>query len=323
MFKKYTYHEIDNVVFELLNQKAVIIPTDTVIGIISKDQNLIYEIKNRPKSKKIITFLADHSQLEDLNESQRQFINEFWPGPVTIIKKAHSYRIPNDKYLLYILSKVGPLYSSSANISDHQPINSATEANIEFNEDKFFNKLVIVDGNSISDTPSTIVDLDKWEILRVGQKFNEIKQFISDLNKQKRTIYLLLDNELFSWSKTIKKSLSFSINCQTLNNKNFHHIVTNNSFLSTNSDLLIITKTPMVWDELANKTPGLRSGVVYNNDVAELIKKHDDVQVAIFDASMFDMKAIIEQINFYLNASFEGGRHQARVQTIINYEREN
>jgi len=77
MFKKYTYHEIDNVVFELLNQKAVIIPTDTVIGIISKNQNLIYEIKNRPKSKKIITFLADHSQLKDLDESQKQFINEF------------------------------------------------------------------------------------------------------------------------------------------------------------------------------------------------------------------------------------------------------
>ena len=323
MFKKYTYHEIDNVVFELLNQKAVIIPTDTVIGIISKNQNLIYEIKNRPKSKKIITFLADHSQLKDLDESQKQFINEFWPGPVTIIKKGYSYRIPNDKYLLYILSKVGPLYSSSANISDHQPISSTIEADIEFNEDKFFNKLVVVEGHSNSDVPSTIVNLDKWEILRAGQKFNEIKQFISDLNKQKRTIYLLIEHELFSWSKTIKKSLSFSINYQTLINKNFHQIVTNNSFLSTNSDLLIITKTPMVWDELANKTSGLRSGVVYNNDVAELIKKHDDAQVAIFDASMFDMQTIIKQINLYLNTSFEGGRHQARVQTIIDYEHEN
>lgn len=323
MFKKYTYHEIDNVVFELLNQKAVIIPTDTVIGIISKNQNLIYEIKNRPKSKKIITFLADHSQLKDLDESQKQFINEFWPGPVTIIKKGHSYRIPNDKYLLYILSKVGPLYSSSANISDHQPISSTIEADIEFNEDKFFNKLVVVEGHSNSDVPSTIVNLDKWEILRAGQKFNEIKQFISDLNKQKRTIYLLIEHELFSWSKTIKKSLSFSINYQTLINKNFHQIVTSNSFLSTNSDLLIITKTPMVWDELANKTSGLRSGVVYNNDVAELIKKHDDAQVAIFDASMFDMQTIIKQINLYLNTSFEGGRHQARVQTIIDYEHEN
>jgi len=38
---------------------------------------------------------------------------------------------------------------------------------------------------------------------------------------------------------------------------------------------------------------------------------------------MFDMQTIIKQINLYLNTSFEGGRHQARVQTIIDYEHEN
>lgn len=77
MFKKYSYQEIDNVAFELMNQKAVIIPTDTVIGIISKDVDLIYEIKNRSRNKKIIVFLPDANALTNLTSYQKKFINEF------------------------------------------------------------------------------------------------------------------------------------------------------------------------------------------------------------------------------------------------------
>lgn len=323
MFKKYDYKEISNLVFELLNQKAVVIPTDTVIGLISKDINLIYEIKNRPKSKKIITFIHDYNQLGNLDQYQQKFVEKFWPGPVTVVKNGNSYRIPNDKYLLYLLSKVGTLYSSSANVSNHPPITNTLDTNIEFDEKKFFNKLVLVEGQTTSSMPSTVVDIDKWKILRMGQMLSEVQEFISYINQDQKSLYLLIDNELYSWAKTIKKSLNVNITIQRLNSKNFHHVLKDERFITNSADLLIVTKTPAIWDELANKTKGIRSGVIYNDEIAELSKKHDYVQIAIFDADMFDLDNIIHQIKIYLNTSFEGGRHQERIQTIIDYEQKN
>ena len=55
----YSTTDINEIAFELKSNKAVILPTDTVWGIISLDEKNIYRIKQRSLSKKIITFVHD------------------------------------------------------------------------------------------------------------------------------------------------------------------------------------------------------------------------------------------------------------------------
>lgn len=323
MFKQYQYSDIDNVAFELLNEKAVIIPTDTIIGIMSKNVNLIYEIKERSRSKQIIVFLPDHSYLTDLDSHQKEFINKFWPGPITIIKNGISYRIPNDKYILYLLNKVGPLYCSSANKSGDSPITQTYEANSSFDSTRFFHQVVIVAGKQLSNVPSTIVDIDKWIILREGAMFNDVQSFIMEKEKQTRHIYILLDKVIFDRTKTIKKELNYTAQFLKLTNANLHKILNNPNFIKDNSDLLIVTDNPSDYDYAANKIKSIRSGIVFNTEVSSLLKRHDNTNVAIFDLNTFNLDEIIVQMNSYLSASFEGGRHEERVQTIIDYEENN
>lgn len=323
MFKQYQYSDIEHIAFELLNGKAVIIPTDTIIGIMCKNVNLIYEIKDRARTKQVIIFLPDHSFITNLDLIQKKFINKFWPGPITIIKDGISYRIPNDKYILYLLNKVGPLYCSSANKSGSLPIKQTYEANSIFDVKKFFYQLVIVEGSQKSNVPSTIVDIDKWTIIREGEMIEQVKNFIEEEEKKSRNIYILLDKNLFEKNKIIKRELKYRVQFFKLSNVNLHKILNNSNFIQGNSDLLIITNNPSNYDYIANKIKFIRSGIVYSNEVAPLLKQHDNTNVAIFDINTFSLEEIIIQINLYLSTSFEGGRHKERVQTIIDYEKKN
>lgn len=76
-FKTYKYSDINSIIFELMNNKAVIIPTDTIIGILAKDKNIIYKIKQRSTNKKIIRFISDKSEIPNLNKDQINFLNKF------------------------------------------------------------------------------------------------------------------------------------------------------------------------------------------------------------------------------------------------------
>ncbi len=319
-FKTYKYSDINSIIFELMNNKAVIIPTDTIIGILAKDKNIIYKIKQRSTNKKIIRFISDKSEIPNLNKDQINFLNEFWPGSLTIVKSNISYRIPNDKNLLYILNKFDYLYCSSANISNQECITNTLDANKIFDVSKYFYNLVIVDEPGIGTEPSTIVNIDKWQILRRGANVEAIEEWINELNLfQTRKIYVLVEpKEYYFYNSKLAKNKK--INFLKLNEKNFNSIIQN---ISNNDEILIISHEPNIWDYLANKTPFIRSGIVYSEELASLIKLHDDVHVANFDLNLFTNEQILNQIQTYLETKFEGGRHLKRVNSIVEYEESN
>lgn len=177
MFKIYSKLEIDSVVFELKNEKAVILPTDTLIGIACLKENLIYKIKSRSRNKKIISLVSNVNNLGQLNERQEAFLNKFWPGGVSIVHNNISYRMPNDEWLLLLLSKTGPLFCSSANISNEEVIKDCADANNVF-DSKWEHDLVLVEGKQNQNLPSTIIDIDNWKILRKGALYEEIKEYL-------------------------------------------------------------------------------------------------------------------------------------------------
>lgn len=170
--------EIESVSFELKNNKVAIINTDTVPGLISLNKKMIYKVKRRPLNKKLITFISDVNQIENCTDIIKNIANNFWPGNLTLIFNGISYRMPKNNFILNLINEVGPLYSSSANISGKEPIKSQKEAFDYFK--KYKNDIIFIEGNySLHKQPSTIFDIDKCKILREGEiKYESIKQFI-------------------------------------------------------------------------------------------------------------------------------------------------
>ncbi|MFI3278924.1 MAG: ribose 5-phosphate isomerase B [Rikenellaceae bacterium] len=65
-----------------------------------------------------------------------------------------------------------------------------------------------------------------------------------------------------------------------------------------------------------NKHQKVRAGLVWCEDVARLIRQHNDANVIVLPARFIDYDQAVEFVNVWLTTPFEGGRHQARVDKI-------
>ena len=71
----------------------------------------------------------------------------------------------------------------------------------------------------------------------------------------------------------------------------------------------------------ANKIKGVRCGIAYNDEVARLMRQHNDANVISFGAKFMDTEDVLRRIYIFLNTEFEGGRHQTRVDMINDLEK--
>ena len=102
------FHTDDNEIAEageiLRNGGLVAFPTETVYGLgasafDSDAAKKIYDAKGRPSDNPLIVHICDKGQIKDIAEeipeSAKKVIDNFMPGPVTIILKKKSV-VPND-----------------------------------------------------------------------------------------------------------------------------------------------------------------------------------------------------------------------------------
>ncbi len=66
----------------------------------------------------------------------------------------------------------------------------------------------------------------------------------------------------------------------------------------------------------ANKVKGIRCGLAYNDDVARLIRQHNNANMIGFGASFMKLEDVLRRIDIFLATPFEGGRHERRVNKI-------
>jgi L-threonylcarbamoyladenylate synthase len=174
----------------------VIYPTETVYGIganifsgIALEK--IFAIKKREKDKPVSVAVSDIKMMEDLvyiGEKERLFVEEFLPGPVTVVLKKKEkipdlltsgskllgIRFPAHESTIKLIQLAGvPITSTSANISGEAPPASVDE--IKINAD------YIIDGGVCKGEPSTVVDLVNLKIIRKGAKYGEVKAALKDI----------------------------------------------------------------------------------------------------------------------------------------------
>lgn len=66
----------------------------------------------------------------------------------------------------------------------------------------------------------------------------------------------------------------------------------------------------------ANRHKGIRAALLYNNFVAEMAKKHNNANIIVFGGRTMAFEDVVSYIETFLNTSFEGGRHQIRIDKL-------
>lgn len=66
----------------------------------------------------------------------------------------------------------------------------------------------------------------------------------------------------------------------------------------------------------ANKHKGIRSALCWEPEIATLARQHNNANMIAVPARFVSKAKAVEIVEAFLNASFEGGRHQKRVEKI-------
>lgn len=66
----------------------------------------------------------------------------------------------------------------------------------------------------------------------------------------------------------------------------------------------------------ANKHQGIRSALCWNKEIASLARQHNNANIVALPARFISEKEAYEIIDTFLETSFEGGRHQNRIDKI-------
>ena len=66
----------------------------------------------------------------------------------------------------------------------------------------------------------------------------------------------------------------------------------------------------------ANKHQGVRAGLCWDNEVAKLVRKHNDANIICMPARFIALPYAIQMVETFIETDFEGGRHGTRVGKI-------
>lgn len=66
----------------------------------------------------------------------------------------------------------------------------------------------------------------------------------------------------------------------------------------------------------ANKHQGVRAAICWNKEIAALSRQHNNANIISIPSRFLEKKEIEEIITAFLEAEFEGGRHEIRVKKI-------
>lgn len=72
---------------------------------------------------------------------------------------------------------------------------------------------------------------------------------------------------------------------------------------------------------VANKFPGVRAANCFDEVMAEMCRRHNNVNVLCLPGDLIGKRPIDELIRIWIRTDFEAGRHQRRIEKIRSFER--
>lgn len=83
---------------------------------------------------------------------------------------------------------------------------------------------------------------------------------------------------------------------------------------------ILICSTGIGISIAANKVPGIRCAHCHDVESARLTRNHNNANILAFGAKIISKELMIEIVDTFLSSSFDGGRHQRRVDKITQIE---
>jgi len=158
--------------------QLVVYPTDTLYALGADIYNeeavkQLFEVKQRPSTEPLPVAIASIDDLEKIavvSPVITRVMQRFLPGPLTVVvpkkpgvlenisggQNTIAVRIPKSQVALELLSQVGPLTVTSANIHDQPPFPDIPSIKQQLASERI---TVFLDVGKLSGKPSTIVDL--------------------------------------------------------------------------------------------------------------------------------------------------------------------
>ncbi len=339
------WNEKEAVAKALQAGEVVLFPTETVYGIAClASSEAAYEklrdAKGRPEAKPFTLMCADIGSVVErcqINIGTAEVMQKFMPGEITLLLKGRpgiphcmdlgtgvvGVRIPNAKDVLELIEMVGePLLVSSANMSGSKPAQNAKEAIDIFDSRVAY----IVKGECVSHTPSTIVDLtgDAPKLIRQGNI--EFENIEGVYQKVAKPIALGSDHGGYLYKEEIKKHLIdmgydvLDFGCHSTSSVDYPQFgkAVAEAVVQGKAELGVVVCTSGEGISMAaNKVPGARCGIGYDDAVTAKTREHNNANVIAFGQKYMKLEDVLRRVDIFLSVPFSvEAKHHRRVDQL-------
>lgn len=83
---------------------------------------------------------------------------------------------------------------------------------------------------------------------------------------------------------------------------------------------ILICGTGIGMSIVANKFPGVRAALIWDEFTARMSKEHNNANILVMGGRMLTEAQASHMVGVWLDANFEGGRHQKRLDKIAQIE---
>ncbi|WP_458185941.1 L-threonylcarbamoyladenylate synthase [Haladaptatus sp. NG-WS-4] len=191
--------DLERAVAAIRSGELVVYPTETVYGLgadaLDPDAVVrVFDAKRRAREKPVSLAVPDVEIARSYvrpTEREREFMQEFLPGPVTVLCEKRDavpdvltagrtrvgIRIPDHPLALELLRRVAPtpVTSTSANVSGKPSVRRADDVDSAIRDAA----AVVLDGGETGGTASSVVNVERGEILRRGANADEIETWLA------------------------------------------------------------------------------------------------------------------------------------------------
>ncbi len=329
----------------LLRGKVVAFPTETVygLGVIASSKEAyeaLRESKNRPAEKPISLMCSNITQAVmhcEVDVGTIALLQGLLPGEVTLLLRSRANapyqidlgtgvtgnRIPDSQDVRDLIDAVGePLLVTSANLSgepvckDFEEVKKVFSGRID----------VIVEGECRSQTPSTIIDCTKEELVLIRQgsvPFEEAKRMHVS---SKIKVALGSDHGGFSYKEAIKKHLlergfeveDFGTDSTSSCDYPIYGKAAAEAVASKKADLGVLVCTSGEGISIAaNKVPGVRCGIGYDDVATGKTREHNNANMIAFGQAYMKLEDVLRRVDIFLSEVFSIlEKHHRRVDEI-------
>ena len=136
-----------------------------------------------------------------------------------------------------------------------------------------------------------------------------------------KKIFIASDHAGYEMKTKLKDNFSSFIDLGTnsidsVDYPDFAHKLTSEVLNNDKSLGILICGTGVGMSIAANRSKGIRAGLVNSVEVARLIRQHNDANVLVIPGRFMETEEAINCVKMFIETQFEAGRHKQRIEKI-------